>query len=71
MSFYFLFVQLSEEKKKRRRSLKEEVQVKEEEQREKTLPVLHLQGQKKKSYTLVQTRSFLSVQYCSHPQGAL
>ncbi|XP_049925620.1 integrin alpha-3-like isoform X2 [Epinephelus moara] len=43
---------LSEEKKKRRRSLKEEVQVKEEEQREKTLPVLHLQGQKKKSYTL-------------------
>ncbi|KAL7379076.1 hypothetical protein ABVT39_022864 [Epinephelus coioides] len=43
---------LSEEKKRRRRSLKEEVQVKEEEQREKTLPVLHLQGQKKKSYTL-------------------
>ncbi|XP_041812196.1 integrin alpha-3-like isoform X2 [Chelmon rostratus] len=35
---------------KKKRSLEEEV--KEEEQREKTLPVLHLQGQRKKSYTL-------------------
>ncbi|XP_027132037.1 integrin alpha-3 isoform X2 [Larimichthys crocea] len=38
----------NEEKKMRRRSLQEE----EEAQREDTRPVLHLQGQKKKSYTL-------------------
>ncbi|XP_070838183.1 integrin alpha-3-like isoform X2 [Chaetodon trifascialis] len=39
-------------KKKKKRSLEEEVKEKREEQREKTLPVLHLQGQKKKSYIL-------------------
>ncbi|XP_070779451.1 integrin alpha-3-like [Enoplosus armatus] len=40
-------------KKKKKRSLDEEMKKKKrEEQREKTLPVLHLQGQKKKSYTL-------------------
>ncbi len=58
---HFLFAQLSEEgRKKKRRSLEEEVKEKREEQREKTLPVLHLQGQKKKSYTLVHPRPFLS-----------
>ncbi|XP_035852954.1 integrin alpha-3-like isoform X1 [Sander lucioperca] len=41
-----------ETKKRKKRSLKEEVKEKTEKQGEKTLPVLHLQGQKKKSYTL-------------------
>ncbi|XP_042250034.1 integrin alpha-3-like [Thunnus maccoyii] len=47
-----LNLMLSKEEKRRKRSLEEEVTEKQEEQREKTLPVLHLQGQKKKSYTL-------------------
>ncbi|KAG8006599.1 Integrin alpha-3 [Nibea albiflora] len=42
-----LNLKLSNEEKKRRRSLQEE-----EAQKEDTQPVLHLQGQKKKSYTL-------------------
>ena len=51
----FLFSQLSnvETNKRKRRSLKAEAEEKKEKQGEKTLPVLHLQGQKKKSYTLV------------------
>ncbi|KAF3700664.1 Integrin alpha-3 CD49 antigen-like family member C Galactoprotein B3 [Channa argus] len=40
-----------EEKKRRKRTFMEEKKMKEE-QNEKTLPVLHLQGQKKKTYTL-------------------
>lgn len=60
--FPFLYAQLSKEegKEKKKRSLEEEqVKEKKEEQTEKALPVHHLQGQKKKSYTLVQTHSFL------------
>ncbi|KAI3359081.1 hypothetical protein L3Q82_002579 [Scortum barcoo] len=40
------------DKKKKKRSLDEEVVEKKQEHSKKTLPVLHLQGQKKKSYTL-------------------
>ncbi|XP_051249599.1 integrin alpha-3 isoform X2 [Dicentrarchus labrax] len=47
-----LNLMLSKEKKKKRRRSLEEANETEEEQRDKTLPVLHLQGQKKKSYTL-------------------
>ncbi|KAM9346231.1 integrin alpha-3-like [Symphorus nematophorus] len=49
-----LNLMLSEEGKQQRktRSLEEEVKERKEQQREKILPVLHLQGQKKKSYAL-------------------
>ncbi|XP_044037792.1 integrin alpha-3-like isoform X2 [Siniperca chuatsi] len=47
-----LDLMLSKEETKKKRSLEEEVKGNEEEQIEKILPVFHLQGQKKKSYTL-------------------
>lgn len=58
--FSFLSPQLAkeEEKKRGKRSLiDEEVKEEKQKQTEKTLPVLHLQGQRKKYYTLVQASS--------------
>nr|XP_046270216.1 integrin alpha-3-like isoform X2 [Scatophagus argus] len=47
-----LNLMLSKEEKKKRRSLEENVKDNKAVQREKPLPVIHLQGQKKKSYSL-------------------